>query len=246
VNVLGIVPARTGSKRLPGKNVCLLGGKPLVVWAVEAAHAARRLSRVVVSSDDDKILALATDDTRAIPLRRPADLAGDTSPAIDFVRHALETLEAAGHDPFDAVAIVQPSSPLTLAEDIDATVALLERTGADSAVSVVHVAHDVHPAKFKVLRGDRLLPYLEEEEGRMAAHDLPDVYVRNGAVYVSRRHVIDAGRIIGADCRAHVMPRERSVDVNDEMDLRFAEFLLAARGGLLMAAAGTPSGRPSR
>jgi CMP-N-acetylneuraminic acid synthetase len=229
VNVLGIVPARAGSKRLPRKSVRLLGGKPLVVWALEAARVARRLRCVVLSSDDESILALAADSPPVMALRRPADLAGDTSPAIDYVRHALDTLEAAGHGPFDAIAIVQPSSPLTLPEDIDATVGLLQRSGADSAVSVVRVPHDVHPAKFKVLRGDRLLPYLEEENGRMAAHDLPDVYVRNCAVYVSRRHVVAAGQIIGADCRGHVMPRERSIDINDEMDLRFAEFLLTAR-----------------
>jgi CMP-N-acetylneuraminic acid synthetase len=231
VSILGIVPARRGSKRLPGKNLRLLGGKVLVAWAIEAAQAAHRLTRVIVSSDDDAVLALAADYKPELPVRRPAALAGDTSLAIEFMRHGLETLEAAGEGPFDAVAIIQPSSPLTLPEDIDATIALLEQTGADTAVSVVKVAHDVHPAKFKVLRGDRLLPYLHDENGRTAAHDLPDVYVRNGAVYVTRRRVVDGGQILGADCRGYPMPRERSVDINDEMDLRFAEFLLAGRGG---------------
>ena len=79
--------------------------------------------------------------------------------------------------------------------------------------------------KLKVFEGDRLLPFLEDERGRMAAHELPRLFARNGSVYATRRAVLDAGRILGDDCRGHVMPRERSVDVNDELDWAFAEFL---------------------
>jgi CMP-N,N'-diacetyllegionaminic acid synthase len=93
-------------------------------------------------------------------------------------------------------------------------------------VSVVEVEHAVHPAKFKVMQDDRLLPYLEEERGRMASHELPRVYVRNCSVYATRRTVIDCGQVIGADCRGYLMPRERSLDINDEMDFALAEFML--------------------
>jgi CMP-N,N'-diacetyllegionaminic acid synthase len=211
---------------VPGKNLRLLGGKPLVEWALEAALRARSLDRVVVSSDDDAVLAIAGRAPRAGALRRPAELSTDTAPAIDYVRHALASLEAEGEARYDAIAIVQPSSPLTEPADIDATVDLLWRSGADSAVSIVRLEHAVHPLKLKVLDGDRLLPYLEEERGRRAAHELPAVYVRNCAVYAARRHVVDAGEIIGADCRGYLMPRERSVDINEEIDLAFADFLL--------------------
>ena len=91
----------------------------------------------------------------------------------------------------------------------------------------MRVDHAFHPAKFKRLEGDRLVPYLEEEDGRFSAADLPAVFVRNGAVYASRRSVIDRGRVIGEDCRGHVMPRERSIDINEEIDLAYAEFLLS-------------------
>ncbi len=227
---LGIVPARAGSKRLPGKNVRLLGGKPLVAWAIEAARGARRLDRLVVSSDDERVLAVAASYEPGLPLRRPAELASDTSPSIDYVRHALSVIEERGEGPFEIVVIVQPTSPFTLPEDIDATVELLERTGADSAVTVVRLDHAVHPAKLKVMEGDRLRPYLEDEAGRMAEHELPAVFVRNCSVYATRRHVIDRGSIIGADCRGLVMPRERSLDINEELDFRLAEVLLAAPG----------------
>ena len=225
LRTLAIIPARAGSKRLPRKNVLPLSGRPLVAHVIAAALGATRLSRVVVSSDDPEVLAIARSVRPDLALARPPEIAGDTAPAIDYVRHALASLEAAGEPAFEAVAILQPSSPLTLPGDIDATLRLLEETGADSAVSVVRLDHAIHPAKLKRLEGDRLVGFLGEEEGRMAAHELPELYVRNCAVYASRRRVIDAGQVIGPDCRGHVMPRERSIDINDPLDYDFATFL---------------------
>ncbi len=224
---LGIIPARGGSKRLPRKNVVPLAGKPLVAWTIEAARASRRIARLVVSSDDDQVLDIAASYDKQLPLRRPDVISGDQSLAIEFVRHALTTLEDAGKGPFDSIVILQPSSPLTLAEDIDNTIELLATSGADSAVSVMQLDHAVHPLKMKTLDGDRLVPYLEEERGRMAAHELPTIYVRNCSVYATRRATIDRGEVIGDDCRGYVMPRERSLDINEELDLQFAEFLLS-------------------
>jgi CMP-N,N'-diacetyllegionaminic acid synthase len=227
LRTLGIIPARAGSKRLPRKNVLPLGGKPLVAWSIEAARGAQRLTRLVVSSDDREVLDIAASYDERLPLTRPAELATDTSLAIEFVRHALETLEGQGEGPFEAVVIIQPSSPLTLPADIDATVDLLATSGAESAVSVVQLDHAIHPWKMKVLDGDRLLSYLVDERGRTAAHELPPIYVRNCSVYATRRSAIDAGQILSDDCRGYVMPRERSIDINEELDLAFAEFLLS-------------------
>lgn len=218
MRTLGIIPARAGSKRVPKKNLRMLGGKPLVARAIETTKQTR-LDQVVVSSDDPEVLQMA----RELALPRPAELARDTSLAIDYIRHALAEV-----GDFDVVVVVQPTSPFTLPEDIDNTVALLESSGADTAVSVMEIEHAIHPLKLKVMDGDRLLPYLEDEKGRMAAHELPKVYVRNGSVYATRRRVIEGGQTIGEDCRGYVMPRERSVDINDELDLAFAEFLLAS------------------
>lgn len=227
MKTIGIIPARAGSKRLARKNVRLLGGKPLVAWTIEAARRSRRLSKLVVSSDDAQVLEIATGYDPQLALRRPAEIAGDTSLAIEFVRHALDALERDGQGPFEAVAILQPSSPFTLPEDIDATIELLDKSGADSAVSVMQLDHAIHPLKMKLLEGDHLVPYLAEERGRMAAHELTTIYVRNCSVYATRRSSIDRGQVIGDDCRGYVMPRERSLDINDEVDLAFAEFLLA-------------------
>jgi CMP-N-acetylneuraminic acid synthetase len=223
--VLGIVPARGGSKRVPRKNVRLLAGKPLVAYAIEAALAARRISKLVVSSDDGEVLEIAKKYDPALALRRPAEMATDASPAIEYVRHALEVLETSGDAAYEAVAIIQPSSPFTLPQDIDSTIQLLEESKADSAVTVMQVEHALHPTKFKVMQGTRLLPYIEEECDRMAANELPKVYVRNCSVYAIRRETLNQGKIIGADSRGHLMPRERSVDINDELDFEFVQFL---------------------
>lgn len=225
MNILGIIPARGGSKRVPRKNVRLLNGKPLVSWVIEAALAVKEINRLVVSSDDDEVLEIAKSYDESLPLRRPEEISNDTSPAIDYVKHALGVLETDERMRFDAVVILQPSSPLTLPEDISATIELLKTSNADTAVSVVELEHAIHPLKLKVMEGDKLLPYLEEERGRMAQHELQKLFVRNCAVYATLREVIESGEIIGADCRGFVMPRERSIDINDEMDFLFTEFL---------------------
>jgi CMP-N,N'-diacetyllegionaminic acid synthase len=136
----------------------------------------------------------------------------------------LEEVEREAGERFDAVAVVQPTSPLTAPDDIAAAVDLLERTGAESAATVVKLDHAVHPLKLKRLEGDRLVPFLEDDAMR-PEHELPELWVRNGAVYLTRRDVVDRGQLITPDCRAHVMPAERSVDVNEAIDLEFAEFL---------------------
>lgn len=226
LRVLGIVPARGGSKRLPKKNLAIFGGKPLVARAIETALASQRLDRIVVSSDDPDILRIARGYDPDIALERPEEISQDRSLAIEFIHHALGYLEGNGEPHFDAVCLIQPSSPLTRPSDIDDTIELLEGGEVDSAVSVSKLDQEFHPMKLKLLQGDLLLPYLQEERGRMAAHEIPTVYSRNGSVYVTRRCAIDQGKVIGDECLGHVMPREFSIDINDEIDLAFAEFML--------------------
>jgi CMP-N,N'-diacetyllegionaminic acid synthase len=129
---------------------------------------------------------------------------------------------------YDIIVIVQPSSPFTLGMDIDNTITLLdEKQDADSAVSVMKLDHAIHPVKLKTMVENELIPYLEEEKGRMADYDLPELYVRNGSVYVSKIENIKRNKIIGDKCLGYVMPRERSIDINDPIDFAFAEFLMS-------------------
>lgn len=222
MRVLGLVPARGGSSRVPGKNLARLGGSTLVRRALETALEARCFGVVALSSDDDEILAEA-DGLDVVALRRPAELATATSLARDVALHALRELDEP-YGPFDAVAIVQCTSPFTAPEDVAGTVALLEQTGAESVVTVARAEAAHHTLKLKRLEGDRLLPYLEDD--RLApSHELPALWVRNGSVYAFRRDVVERG-LEADDVRGYEMPQERSFDIDTARDLAFAEFLV--------------------
>jgi CMP-N-acetylneuraminic acid synthetase len=224
MRVLGLIPARGGSRRVERKNLAEVGGRTLVRRALDTALQSGCLDAVALSSDDPQILAQADGLDGVARIERPAELAGDDALAIDVVRHALETLG----ERYDAVALIQATSPFTLPEDVCGCVELLERTGAGSAVTVARAEHAAHPLKLKLLDGDRLTPWIEDD--RMApAGDLPELWARNGSVYVATLATIEAGSLASDDVRGHPMPRERSVDVNDPLDLEFARFL-AARG----------------
>jgi CMP-N-acetylneuraminic acid synthetase len=225
MRVLGLVPARGGSRRVPGKNLALLGGRTLVRRALETCTAATALDVVALSSDDPAILAEAEGLSDVLVIERPAELAADTARAYDAAKHALDEAERRTNEPFDVLAIVQCTSPFTRPEDITATVELLETTGADSAVTITRSDDLAHPLKQKVLDGDRLLPFLRDDE-LTPSHELPELWVRNGAVYCTRTSVVREGRLLGSDVRALPMPRERSLDINAPLDLAFAEFLL--------------------
>lgn len=179
---------------------------------------------VALSTEDAEILVEGEDLVGVQLIRRPPELATDTARSYDVARHALETLEATGPR-FDAVGIVQCTSPFTSPDDLAGAVAHLERCKGDSVVSVVRVDSALHPLKLKRLEGDRLVPYLQDDD-MSPSHDLPPLWVRNGSIYLSRREVIERGEIIGADVRGYEMPPERSFDIDTPTDLAFAEFLL--------------------
>jgi len=225
---LGIIPARAGSTRLRGKNKKDFCGKPLICYIIEESMKSSYLSKLVVSTDDKDILEIATTYDGLTCIRRPERLASATSRAIEYIDHALQTVETVETDgaKFDAVVILQPTSPLTVAADIDSCIQLFEKEKPDSVVTVKKLDHDLSPVKMKLLSDrNQLLPYLENEQGRMASDQLPDVYVRNGSVYVTSVETIKSGDILGDDSRAVIMPAERSVDINEPIDFEFAEFL---------------------
>ncbi len=190
-------------------------------YAIEAALDSTLLSKIVVTSDDEEILDIAGEYPGVEAIRRPGEISADHSPAIEYTMHALDMME----DTYDAVAIIQPSSPFTKGRDIDGTINLMFEKEADSAVSVVKLDHAIHPAKLKVMKDDYLVAYLEEEHGRMSSEQLSEIFVRNGSVYVTTVDVISRGKIIADNCVGYIMSRERSIDINDPIDFEFAQFL---------------------
>ena len=226
--VLGVVPARGGSKGIPRKNIVPLAGKPLLAYTIEAALQAERLTRVVVSTDDEEIAAVAQQWGADVPFRRPDELASDTALSLPVVQHALVEVEWQEGRRYDVVVMLQPTTPLRTADDIDAGIALLVEDGADSVVSVVDV-EGYHPFRMKrVLDDGRLINYIDQGFEDMRPRQLlPPVYIRSGALYITRRAVLmEQDSFIGAHCKAYVMPQQRAVNIDSAFDLWLAQYLL--------------------
>lgn len=220
--VLALIPARGGSKGLPGKNIRPVAGRPLVAWTIEAARAAAAPDQVVLSSDDEAIMAVAREWGCEVPFRRPEALATDEASSIDVVLHALGALPG-----FDFVMLLQPTSPLRTAADIDAACALLATTSAPSCVSVA----PAEQSPYWMVRLDerqRMAPILPLPPGVTRRQDLPAAYVLNGAIYIADCAWLREQRsFVGEGTVAYVMPAERSIDIDTLADTREAERLLS-------------------
>ncbi len=227
-NCLAIIPARGGSKGIPHKNIKTLSGKPLIAWAVEAAFKSHVLNRILVSTDDKAIAETAVRLKAEVPFLRPAELARDETPTLPVLQHAVAWLESNEKYTPSVIVTLQPTSPLHRPEHIQEALDLLERTGADSVVSVCLAEHS--PYWMKRLEGDRVYPFLKNSFEESRRQDLPLVYRPNGAIYVTRYDVLmKQNRILGEDTRAIVMDAESSVDIDTPLDFKMAELLLRER-----------------
>lgn len=221
MRVLGVIPARGGSKAIPGKNLVELGGKPLIEWTLDAAEASR-LDRVVVSTDDEAIAACCMNHGTEVPFRRPVELSTDSAQTIDAVLHAMDSLK----EEFDAVMLLQPTTPFRSVDDIDQCVELLKSSDADSVISVVDVVGH-HPARMKFLVDGVLVdpPFAELVENQ-PRQELRPMFIRNGAVYLTRVKTLRTRSFKGNKSLGFVMPAERSVNIDDLNDLRIARAML--------------------
>jgi len=224
--IVAVIPARGGSKGIPRKNLNTVLGKPLIAYTIEAALQAETLAKVIVSTDDEHIKAVSQDYGAEVPFIRPHHLATDTAATLSVLQHAMTYL--AEHQDYlaDIVVCLQPTSPLRSAEDIDAAVKLCLDSGADSVVSLCQAKH--HPYWMKKIVDGRVYPLMKENENHYTRRqDLPPVYQLNGALYVTRIHVLlEENRVLGKYTAPYIMPPERSVDVDTPGDLTLAEALL--------------------
>jgi CMP-N-acetylneuraminic acid synthetase len=225
VNVLGVVPARGGSKGIPNKNLAMLAGRPLLAYTADAVQQSRRLTRCIVSTDDEGIAEAAKALGLEVPFLRPSELACDDTPMLPVLQQAVREVARKG-SAVDAVVLLQPTSPLRRAMHIDAAIELLESTGADSVVSVVEVPHQFSPVSVMRVEDGRLRPFVD---GPVITRrqDKPKVFARNGpAVLAVRARVLEAGSLYGDDCRPLVMSASESIDIDGPDDLALAELML--------------------
>lgn len=232
MEILGFIPARGGSKGIPNKNIVELCGKPLIEYTYEAAEKSKYLSRIVLSTDDDKIAQTATYHKKIEVMTRPVELARDDTKTSDVIYHTLQVLKDQKQYIPDYIVILQPTSPLRTTEDIDACLEmLLSDSENDSVVSVQKVPHNYIPEKLMKLEEGRLSFYDKEGTLYTTRQKLPEYYARNGAaIYAFKTSIFEkTGSYYGDICLPYVMPEDKSVDIDTVYDLRLARILMETR-----------------
>lgn len=221
MKVLAIIPARGGSKGIPRKNIKLLAGKPLIGWTIDAARQACGIDRLVVSTEDEEIATVARQLGAEVPFMRPTELATDDTPGIAPVLHAIEQLPG-----YDWILLLQPTSPLRSATDIEGIFDFCKTHSASSAVSVCEVSK--HPYwMYQRDASDRLQPLFLDRTEITRRQDLPPSYALTGGLYLARTDwLIEHKGFIGPETLGYVMPPERSVDLDTPHDWCWVEYLI--------------------
>jgi len=229
--ILGVITARGGSKGIPGKNIKELGGKPLIAYTIEAAHASGVFDRVIVSTDDEKIAEIAKAYGCEVPFMRPAELAADNTPHISVLQHAVSLLKEKENYIPDYVMILQPTAPLRTSMHIKEAVDLLQASGSDSVVSVSEVPGHHHPQwQFTIDENSRMGIFTGEPFSDIVRRrqDLSKTYTRDGAIYCFKTELLDGENpnFYGDHVTAYVMKSEDSVNIDTVEDWHKAENLL--------------------
>lgn len=229
--ILGITLARAGSKGVPGKHVRKLHGKPLLAHTVTQALEVGELTDYVVSTDSPEIAEIAKEFGAMTPFLRPADLATDNATSVAALTHATQEMEALRDFEYDYVVEIMATNPLKTSDDIRACLQMLVSSQADSVIAV-HRLEDHHPARIKKIVNGRIVDFCSEEIPESRRQDLtPHAYVRSGSIYaLSRRYLMEEGRRYGSEhSLAYVLPPERVVNIDSELDWIVAEAMISNR-----------------
>lgn len=228
--ILGIIPARGGSKGLPYKNIRMLSGKPLIAHTIEAALESKLIERVVVSTDEPEIAKISRQFGAEVPFLRSKDLAKDNTPMLDVLKDCVSFLEEKQNYKPAIIVLLQPTAPMRKAFHIDSSIRLLLKTKADSVVSLCECEAALHPFWMKKIEKEKVLPFIKTKKDFTRRQDLPNVYRLNGAVYITRYKILmKQNNILGENTRAYIMRPEESIDIDHLFDLEIAECLMSKR-----------------
>jgi len=223
--VLAIIPARGGSKSLPGKNIKELCGKPLIAWSIEVALSCSKIDRVIISTDDKNIAEVAKKCGAEVPFIRPHELASDTASTIEVVFHAIDWLKK--HQDYKAgyILLLQPTSPLRTSKDIKCAIQTLKHKKARSVVTVCEADH---PLWSNILPEDNnMKDFIRPQILNKRRQDLPRFYGLNGAIYLAETDYLrECNGFLGQDTFAYEMPKERSIDIDTDIDFKLACLLM--------------------
>ena len=223
---LAIIPARSGSKGLPDKNIKLLSGKPLFAYSIEAAKESGLFEEILVSTDSAEYAQIAKEWGADVPFLRSSETSTDSASSWDAVKEAVTNYRRLGKE-FDTITLLQPTSPLRMAQDIEEGYRLLEEKEARAVVSVCETDHS--PLWSNTLPEDHSMAgFIRDEVKNRPRQELPSYYRINGALYILRTKVLeDIAGLYGPGCYAYVMPKERSVDIDTALDFKIAEILFS-------------------
>jgi CMP-N,N'-diacetyllegionaminic acid synthase len=225
-SVIAVIPARGGSKGLPGKNIRPIGGKPLIAWSIEKARKSRHLDEILVSTDSEEIAAVARAHGAHVPFLRPAQLATDRASSYDVIRHALAYHREQGRE-FAYTVLLEPTSPLREDDDIDRMLEKLDRLADqfDSIVSVGEVAE--HPAIIKRLVGDRIEAFVPELAATTRRQDNAPAYFPYGVAYIAKTAtLLDENTFYARRCTAFAIQRYQNYEIDDIHDFLCVEAVM--------------------
>ncbi|MFQ5866770.1 MAG: cytidylyltransferase domain-containing protein [bacterium] len=226
--ILGIIPARSNSKGIANKNIKKLNNKPLIAYTIKVALKAKKLTRLVVSTNSEEIANIARTYGAEVPFLRPTELAQDDTPMLPVLQHAVKFLENSENYRTDIIVALQPTSPLRKSSHIDEALEKIINSDADSIVSLCEAEHS--PYWMRKIENDRVVSFIEGSEKYVRRQDLPKVYRLNGAIYVTRYEVLmKENKTSGNDTRAIIMSPEDSIDIDTELDFKLAELILKQR-----------------
>jgi CMP-N-acetylneuraminic acid synthetase len=229
--ILAVIPARGGSKGVPKKNIREVCGKPLIAYTIEAALAASGyLEHIIVTTDDPETAEISRSFGADVPFMRPAELSGDKAPTGPVLQHAVSFMEQKHGIVYDWVLLLQPTAPFREPNDFKELVEIAQSRDCDSIISVVQV-FAVHPILMKKIEDGYLTHFcIEEKEGTRRQDYNPAAYMRNGVYYMTRRNVLmNKDSIWGEKIMPYVMPENRSVGIDSELDLKMVEILMEER-----------------
>lgn len=224
--VIAIIPARGGSKGLPGKNIKAINGKPLIWYTINAAKKSKFIGKIIVSTDDDGIANISKSFRAEIPFMRPKELARDDSLAIDNYIYTINKLNEGFKYCIEEFIVLQPTSPLRTSLDIDNAVKIFKEKKADSVISVSEAIHPPIWAKRIDSKGI-LMNYFDIKIGNKNRQEIEKAYMPNGAIFVFKYSLIKEKYSYYSDkTYPYVMPLERSIDIDSKLDFEFAEYLM--------------------
>ncbi len=228
LKILGVTLARGGSKSVPMKNIRPLCGIPLIAYTIAEAKRSNLLTRYIVSTDDKAIQDVARKYGAEVPFLRPSDFSTDQASSVSALQHAVEWVEAEENNRYDYIVELMCTNPLKNCDDIDEATQKLIDMQADSVIAV-HKLEDHHPIRIKKIVDGKIKDFCHPEIPESRRQDLkPDAYIRSGSIYaLSRKHLMNEGRRYGSEASyAHILPPERAVNVDTEIDFLIAEKML--------------------